>query len=591
MRYPQGGGDSTIQNVTAVLYRDIVRTYFASGTITTFGNVELGTRIGAIWFLPAMFFAILIFQILLHYVQNEVDLALWSIGVALMGYISARFIWLPFSVQSGMFAVFFLWIGYEIRQKKWLEQLKLHHYIIAQLILLLGIFMGYSDVSFVVASTVDLTFSIVTGLSGCIVLYGLLCMAERIQKPGVLAWIGKNSLTVLCVHLYELETIGDIFYKASLRLAHIQPIQEVVCMLLHIAVAVGGAWLIETIKEIVRGASNAPHKLNAGNTGRDETIDIARGILMILMLLGHYSIDVGLRNVIYSFHMAAFVFLSGYFYRSTGRIGKKILHLMKTFGIPYLIYVVLGTGIKRMAGASWKSCVKTYFMGMSFSNRLFPQTESIGPMYFVLLLFLVRIVYMVIDTFCKSEPQKVGAVLICSAFGAKVGQFGFWMPWSADVACYAVAFYFAGILCAKYKIISKVRRSGLAYFVLSTMWAYLIYQGGMEIAVRNYGTMYSMTILGAVAGTLIVCRLSSYISENIRILAVILKQIGRASMTLLVIHSLWNVKIWMWLGKWFDQEHFANLVLGILIQLLAAVGISSVVCFWKKHLIQNGVKV
>lgn len=200
MRYPQGG-DSTIQNVTAVLYRDIVRTYFASGTITTFGNVELGTRIGAIWFLPAMFFAILIFQILLHYVQNEVDLALWSIGVALMGYISARFIWLPFSVQSGMFAVFFLWIGYEIRQKKWLEQLKLHHYIIAQLILLLGIFMGYSDVSFVVASTVDLTFSIVTGLSGCIVLYGLLCMAERIQKRECLRGLVR-TLLLYCVSIF-----------------------------------------------------------------------------------------------------------------------------------------------------------------------------------------------------------------------------------------------------------------------------------------------------------------------------------------------------------------------------------------------------
>ena len=97
--------DASIMTVTYLMGRDLVRSFFASGSIQTFGSIDLGTRIGAIWFLPAMFFAILIFQYLLNKISDSKILGISCALVALSGYISARFIWFPFSIQSGMLAV------------------------------------------------------------------------------------------------------------------------------------------------------------------------------------------------------------------------------------------------------------------------------------------------------------------------------------------------------------------------------------------------------------------------------------------------------------------------------------------------------
>ena len=52
--------EKSIAQITAVITKDLTRSFFASGSNTYFGNIDLGTRIGAIWFLPALFFAIII---------------------------------------------------------------------------------------------------------------------------------------------------------------------------------------------------------------------------------------------------------------------------------------------------------------------------------------------------------------------------------------------------------------------------------------------------------------------------------------------------------------------------------------------------
>lgn len=120
--------DSSINTISNILGRDLLRSFFASGTYRTFGGIELGTRIGAIWFLPAILFAIIIFEILLNCIIDNRSVGIISGIIALLGYLSARFIWFPFSIQSGMMACFFLWIGYVIKQQKLLDNIRWYHY-------------------------------------------------------------------------------------------------------------------------------------------------------------------------------------------------------------------------------------------------------------------------------------------------------------------------------------------------------------------------------------------------------------------------------------------------------------------------------
>lgn len=57
--------------------------------------------------------------------------------------------------------------------------------------------------------------------------------------------------------------------------------------------------------------------------GRDETIDVLKGIAILLVVLGHIAAAPKLTSVIYSFHMPLFIFISGYLAQHSLLFGKK----------------------------------------------------------------------------------------------------------------------------------------------------------------------------------------------------------------------------------------------------------------------------
>ena len=49
--------ERSITSITGVIAKDLTRSFYASGDYAHFGEMEMGGRIGAIWFLPALFFS------------------------------------------------------------------------------------------------------------------------------------------------------------------------------------------------------------------------------------------------------------------------------------------------------------------------------------------------------------------------------------------------------------------------------------------------------------------------------------------------------------------------------------------------------
>ena len=392
---------------------------------------------------------------------------------------------------------------------------------------------------------------------------------------------------MLCTHLYALETKGQYLYDLSTRFENTWLGQEMSLVVIEIVYAVAVAALVEWVKMSIRQIEEKI-QYKKPSTIRDKSVDVLRGMLILLMLAGHFAIDPGLRNVIYSFHMAAFILLSGYFYRKSGSIKENVFHLVKTFGVPYLLYSLVLLTIKLQNGGSFEKSAMDCALAMSFSRRYFPNADSVGPMYFVMLLLSVRMIYLMIDRISANEIQRLLFVFICSLGGTVLGRKEMWLPWSLDVACYAVVFYYIGALCKKYDILKKMRESALSYYVLSVIWAYLIYCGGMELAVRNYGAQYGMAILGAVAGTLILYKWAGYIVDNLSLLAAALEKVGRASMILLALHALWGQQIRSMIGMRFNPDYFTNMVLAIAIQVAAALFLDAMVQMLK---IKRSIKV
>ena len=202
--------DLSILNISKIAGKDLLRIFFASGGFTSFGSIDIGTRIGAIWFLPALFFATLMFQMVISLtMDSDVHAGFISAMIAIGGLLSARFIWFPFSIQSAALAVPFIWMGYFIRKENLLDRLKWYHFIVAQIILLYGIYAGYCDIGFVGASISDPLLSIPVGLSGCLLIY----LLTNFCKGKCLLYIGRESMTILCTHLFILETFWDYIQR------------------------------------------------------------------------------------------------------------------------------------------------------------------------------------------------------------------------------------------------------------------------------------------------------------------------------------------------------------------------------------------
>lgn len=559
--------DTSIETISKIIGADLTRSFFGSGAITNFGDVELGTRIGAIWFLPAIFFATFFFQLILNYYENRDDISgILSALIAAFGYISARFMWLPFSVQSGMMATFFIWIGYEIKKKKIIFQLKWYHYIIAQLILLLGINTGYCNIGFVVAYINDWIISTLVGISGCILIY----LISIKYKGKILEYVGRKSLLVLCVHLYTLETMGVHFNHLLDEYSLQGNTRAWVLIIIEILFAVGLTMIIDLsigfLKQININFFNQKY-----NTSRDTTIDVLRGILIIMILIGHFSINNNLRIIIYSCHMIAFIFFSGYFYNTSRGYSSNLKTMIKNFLKPYIVFIFLDIilNFNNWNTSYLKESLVRYLLGMSFSKSILKGIASIGPVYFVLLLFVVRFIYVFIAEI-KNEWGQWIAVLCISLFGYALGKMGYWLPWSVDVAMYCIIFYKLGLYFNKSGLIKFIKENSCIYFLLSPIWGYMIYIGGMEIATRNYG-QYGITIIGSIMGVLTIYIFAEYINRNVFIIKELLGIFGKESIIILILHTLVDGKIKNIVSLRFDSNHFTFMFLVILIQLSLAM--------------------
>ena len=77
------------------------------------------------------------------------------------------------------------------------------------------------------------------------------------------------------------------------------------------------------------------------NNNRYKYIDIAKGIGIFLVVFGHVTHNIALREYIWSFHMPLFFFISGYLFNPTEGLKTHIKKRIKSIIIPYIIFYVV----------------------------------------------------------------------------------------------------------------------------------------------------------------------------------------------------------------------------------------------------------
>ena len=179
---------------------------------------------------------------------------------------------------------------------------------------------------------------------------------------------------------------------------------------------------------------------------------------------------------------------------------------------------------------------------------------------------------MIVDQFIKEDKNKWPVVLGLSFIGMILGAKKYWLPWSLDVSLYAIIFYKIGILFKKYNLLNSIKEGSFFYFILSPIWVFMIYKGGMEIAVRKYGS-YGLVIIGSIAGTLLIYQLADYISEHMVFARKLLKLIGESTVMILIIHTLLSGSINTIISLRFSPKGIACMVISLIIQIALAIAV------------------
>lgn len=576
---------TAIKDITGILSKDITRSFWASGTNTKFGSVDIGSRIGAIWFFPALFFAIIIVQLVLKSSENKKIQYCIVLSLAMLAAISAKFIWFPFSIQSAMYASPFILLGYDSRRYNLFEKVKLKHFIVCLLFFIIGIKTKRTPIYFVGANAPDMCLSLFYGVCSSIC---IIYIAQRMEWCKPLRLVGRYSLYFLCVHLFELETMKT-WYNKLFEILHIENNVYILLItkLIFISCVVALIIYFKNIFEKIRIKISAKKSLELSDVEtvgkRDNSLDIAKGILIILMLIGHFKIEGQMLKIIYSFHMIAFVFYSGYCFNpaASKNIKKSVLRISKAFLIPYSVWAVVYTVISNDGfGVSFKNVIA----GISFTKKVFTDCKSVGPVYFILLLYVVRVIYLFIEKYIHNDIEKHFVVIAISLVGVQLSRWGYWLPWSIDCSLYAIIFYHLGYCFKKYNIMNYICERFYFYFLLSCFWAYMIFAGGMEIAIRKYG-VYGVTILGSVSASILLYMFAQYLNRNLYFrITNILSLIGRSTIYILAFHTLFNGRVNNFIGMYFGVGYIYHMAISILVQATIATLLAVIIGFLKKKI-------
>lgn len=184
--------------------------FYGSGKIeVTIGDL-IFKSIGPVWFLPALFFAIIIVKLISKF-DLEIQILLTLI-FSVLANISAYYFWLPFSLQPALMGSFFLIIGNAMKKDN-IRKFINNKFLIIPALINSVLYIYFVDSPDICAAKVPVFIISATGiLSTSLIVYNI---AKIIEKLPIIndffKLIGRHTLIILCIH-----TIQKAFLPTSL---------------------------------------------------------------------------------------------------------------------------------------------------------------------------------------------------------------------------------------------------------------------------------------------------------------------------------------------------------------------------------------
>lgn len=298
----------------------------------------------------------------------------------------------------------------------------------------------------------------------------------------------------------------------------------------------------------------------AESSKREEFIDISRGILLILVILGHSAaLNTNIRDIIYWFHMPAFFIISGFVFKipdKQQKISTWIKNLSIRYFVPYLSYYLIVCLLT-------KSISRIDVILFLYGGRMYA-----GVYWFISCLYLTIIIFAILVRNI-SKKYIISTILLLYIMGhmealfylPKNNDYLSWpiiykFPLNIDV-CLVSLFYFSIGYYFKDTIKTFLVEKSVNFFIILTLVCIVsillntmgLLDYKLNIKIGNY-THLILDIIIPVTFTLWTLFISKYLVKLIG--SNVINYIGRNTLPIMYLHVPLNAVLQQY-------THYGNL--------------------------------
>ncbi len=268
-------------------------------------------------------------------------------------------------------------------------------------------------------------------------------------------------------------------------------------------------------------------------TQRIEFIDLAKGICIILVVLGHSGAPINIPGF-EIVRMPLYFILSGLFFKDYGGGYNFLIRKTNKILIPFIFFYLLGCAAYYSIKILAPQLLVTSAGGILdiFNNRQFFN----GPIWFLLCLFWCNIIFCQITLHIKKEWIRIATVATLGTLGLFLGKQGIFIPLFIDVAFTALPFFAFGYYLKKSEILypNKYDKYNILFAIIFWSIAYTLTQTTEYRLSLHYNGLdgwstYIISITSVLA-ILFLCKIAKRIP--------FVSYAGRYSIVLLCVHHM-----------------------------------------------------
>lgn len=253
---------------------------------------------------------------------------------------------------------------------------------------------------------------------------------------------------------------------------------------------------------------------------RIEWVDIAKGIGIILVVLGHcLNIDTPVFHIIFMFHMPLFFILGGYVFNNKKRFQVFMCKKIQTLVIPFFCFYLMGLVVTLIIpewrdGLSKEGIIKDLWLAD-------PNAIHNSSIWFLICLFWVQMLFWIISKMRWITQITVIAFLYIVGMVYSYYRPVFMgynrLPLNLDVVPIACMFFAIGYFMKEQQLVSKLFSSRTVQIIVglfSVIGIWMIYKwnGYVNLHGLRFGNPVAY-FAGGIVGSLFVIDLSGLIEK------------------------------------------------------------------------------